>query len=432
MLRRNPAKYVRSYKDMFLRPAGGRLEKDNMCRKLSIVYHISIFAVLMNVAGIAAAQPSDAILKVRQRFMDADINTLTFHNIDEIFETRKVSTAGPVWDLPRQSVPLDFEYEFGGRHIPASDFAERTYTNALLIIKKGRIVFERYFHQTDENSHFISMSVAKSITSVLVGMAIADGAIASVNDPIVKYVPELKASGYADVTIRQALMMRSGCNWDERYDFEKATPMSELHDGAIVENRIRFTSAALPLKSVHPPGKQFNYSTVETGVLGWVLERATGKPIEDYMAERWWQRAGMQSYGFWIADGKPGIGKVVSGMGFNAVLRDFGRIGLMMLHNGVANGRQLVPSAWVRESTVPEESNEPIAPKSPLGYQYQWWTLTNSDAYTAIGLQGQFIYVDPATDTVVVKMSYFPPGEKSAEKEMETLSFLRSVSKWKP
>lgn len=140
----------------------------------------------------------------------------------------------------------------------------------------------------------------------------------------------------------------------------------------------------------------------------------------------------MQSYGFWIADGKHGIGKVVNGMGFNAVLRDYGRIGLMMLHNGVANGQQLVPRTWIRESTIPEESNEPIAPKSPLGYQYQWWTLTNSDAYTAIGLQGQFIYVDPATDTVVVKMSYFPPGEKSAEKEIETLSFLRSVSKWKP
>ena len=388
--------------------------------------------VLIVVPGIALAQPSDAILKVRQRFLDADINTITFHNIDEIFETRKVSTAGPVWDLPRKSAPLSFLYEFDDRKIPAADFAERTDTNALLIIKNDRVVYERYFNQTNENTHFISMSVAKSITSILVGMAIADRAIASVNDPIVKYIPELKSSGYADVTIRQALMMRSGCNWDERYDFDEATPMSELHNSAIVENRIRFTSPALTLKSVHPPGKQFNYSTVETGVLGWVVERAIGKPFEDYMAERWWQRAGMQSYGFWIADGKPGVGKVVNGMGFNAVLRDYGRIGLMMLHNGAANGQQLLPRTWISESTVPDESNEPIAPNSPLGYQYQWWTLTDSDAYIAIGLQGQFIYVDPATDTVVVKLSYFPPGEKSDKLENETLAFMRAVSKWRP
>lgn len=408
------------------------LENNDMRRKSPLFYQIFVLILLIGVAGIAMAQPSDAILKVRQRFLDADINTLTFHNIDEIFETRKVPTAGPIWDIPRKPVPLDFTYEFGGRNIPAADFAERTDTNALLIIKDDRIVFERYLNQTDENTHFISMSVAKSITSILTGMAIADGAIASVNDLIVKYIPELKDSGYADVTIRQALMMRSGCNWDERYDFEKATPMSELHNGAIVENRIRFTSPALTLKSIHAPGKHFNYSTVETGVLGWVLERATGKPVEDYMAERWWQKAGMQSYGFWIADGKPGVGKVVNGMGFNAVLRDYGRIGLMMLRNGVANRQQLLPRAWIRESTIPDESNEPIAPGARLGYQYQWWTLTNSDAYIAIGLQGQFIYVDPTTNTVVVKMSYFPPGEKSNEMEDETLAFMRSVSKWNP
>ena len=393
---------------------------------------ISFFVILLvsGFTGIVAAQPSDAILKVRQRFLDADINTLTFHNIDEIFETRKVLTAGPVWELPQKPVSLNFSYEYEGMSVPAADFPERTYTNALLIIKDDKIVFERYLNQTGEDTHFLSMSSAKSITSVLVGMAIADGAIASVNDPVVKYIPELKESGYADVTIRQALMMRSGCNWDERYDFEKATPMSELHNGAIVENRIRFTSAALPLKSIYPPGKHFNYSTVETGVLGWVVERAVGKPLEVYMEERWWKKAGMQSHGFWIADGKPGVGRIVNGMGFNAVLRDYGRIGLMMLHNGRANGRQLLPETWVRESTVPDKENEPIYPGSDLGYQYQWWTLADSDAYLALGLQGQYIYIDPSTDTVVVKLSYFPPGEIKAEKE--TMDFFRAVSKWKP
>ena len=401
-----------------------------MHRKLTLFPFIFILAALTGVAAVATAQPSDTILKVRQRFLDADINTLTFHNIDEIFETRKISTGRPVWDIPIKPAPLDFSYEYNGMTIPAKDFPGRTYTNAILIIKDDTIVFERYFNQTNEDTHFISMSVAKSITSILAGMAISDGAISSVNDPIVKYIPELKESCYADVTIRQALMMRSGCNWDERYDFNKATPMSELHNGAIVENRIRFTSPALSLKGIHPPGKQFNYSTVETGVLGWVIERAVGRPIEDYMAERWWQKAGMQSYAFWIADGKPGAGRVVNGMGFNAVPRDYARIGLMMLHNGEANGKQILPHAWISESTIPDKSNEPIGPGLSLGYQYQWWTLTDSDAYIAIGLQGQYIYVDPASNTVVVKLSYFPPGEEEAENE--TLAFMRAVSKWHP
>ena len=401
-----------------------------MCRKVTFFSFIFILTALTGFNCIAIAQPSDAILKVRQRFLDADINTLTFHKIDEIFETRKVSTKGPVWDIPIKPVALDFSYEYNGKIIPAAYFAERTYTNAILIIKDDMIVFERYFNQTNEDTHFLSMSVAKSITSILVGMAITDGAIASVNDPIVKYISEVKGSCYADVTIRQALMMRSGCNWDERYDFNKVTPMSELHNGAIVENRFRFTSPSLSLKGIHPPGKQFNYSTVESGVLGWIVERAVGRPIEDYMAERWWQKAGMQSYAFWIADGKPGIGRVVNGMGFNGVLRDYARIGLMMLHNGEANGKRLLPHAWVSESTVPDKSNEPITPGFSLGYQYQWWTLTDSDAYIAIGLQGQYIYIDPVTNTVVVKLSYFPPGEEEAENE--TLAFLRAVSKWRP
>src|SRR4030042_6214868 len=115
-----------------------------MCRKFTFFSFVFILTVLTGFNGIAIAQPSDAILRVRQRFLDADINTLTFHNIDEIFETRKLSTEGPVWNLPLKPVPLDFSYEFNGKNIPAADFPERTYTNAILIIKGNTIVFERY------------------------------------------------------------------------------------------------------------------------------------------------------------------------------------------------------------------------------------------------------------------------------------------------
>jgi len=384
-------------------------------------------ATLPGTAALGA--PSKALITLRQHMLDADVNTLTFHNMDEMFDTRRVPNGGDVWKLKKTPSALDFSYEFEGKTIQAADFPVRTYTNAILIIRNDKVVFEKYLNKTNENTHFISMSMAKSITSTLIGMAIDDGAIASADDQIVKYLPELKGTGYDGVTIRQALMMRSGVDWNERYDFGKKSPMQQLHEAAIVENKIRFTEPALHAKRAHMPGKVFNYSTLETGVLGWVLERAVKEPIQNYMADRWWKRAGMQSYGFWIADGPKGVGKAVNGMGFNATLRDYARFGLMMLHNGKANGRQLISAAWVKKATTPD-GTEPTAPGATLGYQYQWWTLTDSDAYMAIGLQGQFIYVDPSTNTVAVKLSFFPPGDTKAEKETE--AFFRAVSRWTP
>ena len=389
------------------------------------------------LAGVAHAQPTDAQIALRQRLVDPDVNMLTFRSIDQMFETIPVPAGEEVWELPRAEAALNFSYEFKGDTIPAAAFADRTYTNALLILKEGAIVLEAYYNFSREDTRFLSMSTAKSITSTLIGMALADGDIESLDDPIVAYVPELERSGYDGVTIRQALMMRSGVAWDERYDFEQQTPMARLHHGAIVENRFRFRDAALDLIREHGPGEVFNYSTVETAVLGWVLERATGMSLPEYMSERWWKPGGMEADGYWLADGPPGVGRAVNGMGFNAVLRDYGRIGLMMLNGGEANGVRLLPSGWVEAATAREPVREPIgdAPQ-PLerpgtrGYQYQWWTYPGPDAYAAIGLQGQFIYIDPNTETVVVKLSYFPPGNDEAAAESE--AFFRAVSAWEP
>ena len=398
-------------------------------QRSSMTFGLCISALVALGSAAALGAPSQALITLRQHLLDADINTLTFRSIDRMFETLKVPNGGAVWKLTSKPAALDFSYQFDGKTISAADFPVRTYTNAILVIRNDKIVFEKYLNNTNEHTHFLSMSMAKSITSTLIGMAIEDGAISSVNDQIVKYVPELKGTGYDGVTIRQALMMRSGVDWNERYDFAKRSPMAQLHEAAIVENKIRFVTPALHAKRIHEPGQVFNYSTVETAVLGLVLEHAVKRPIQDYMADRWWKRAGMQSYGFWIADGPPGVGKAVNGMGFNATLRDYARFGLMMLHNGKANGQQLLPAAWVKQATVPDGS-EPTQPGSELGYQYQWWTLTDSDAYTAIGLQGQFIYVDPSTNTVAVKLSFFPPGNDKAE--AETIAFFRALSRWSP
>jgi len=395
-------------------------------RKINSIVGIALGLLAV---GVASGDVPPALQAVRRHMLDADVNAFTFHNMDQIFDTRRVDNEGPVWKLAADPHEMHFTYTHAGQTHQASEALERTFTNALLILKHGKLVTEIYRNKTDATTHFISFSMAKSITSTLIGLAVADGQIHSIEDPLTKYVPELEGSAYDGVTIRQALMMRSGADYDERYDFDHPGLASAAFEESLVRNRVRFASFAEVLTRAYPPGTHFNYSTIETSVLGWVLERATKEHIADYMARKLWKPAGMESYGFWILDGSPQVGREFNGAGFNAVARDYARFGLILLHDGKAQSRQIVPEAWVKDATDPRQT-EPIAPGVPLGYRYQWWTLPGTDAYMALGLQGQFIYVDPATDTVIVKLSYFPPGNE--EPEAETIDFLRAVSAWQP
>lgn len=379
-------------------------------------------------AGAAHAGDSAALEEARRHFLDANVNVLTFHSADQLFLTSRVEASGTRWVLPRAERPLDFTYDFGGKTHPAADILDRTYTNALIIVKHGKIVAEIYRNQTDAASHFISFSMAKSITSILIGLALADHSIHSVDDQITQYVPELKDSAYDGVTLRQALNMRSGANYVEEYVVAHPHLLSGAFEQSYVENRMRFVSFARAMTRAYPPGEHYSYSTFETCVLGWVLERATHQSITQFMSDRLWKPAGMESYGYWMMDGPPGVGKEFTGGGFNAVARDYARIGLMMLRNGKAGERQVVPAAWVHESTVPSARAAADPAEPAFGYHYQWWPLLDSAAYMARGLQGQEIYVDPATDTVVVKLSYFPPGNKEAF--TEAVAFFQAASRW--
>ncbi len=376
----------------------------------------------------AHAQASPALQDARRHWLDANVNVLTFHSVDQIFPTRRVETSGSPWVLPHAERPLDFTYDYAGKTHAAMDIVDRTYTNALIIVKHGTIVAEIYRNQTDAASHFISFSMAKSITSILVGLALADGRIHSLDDQITQYVPELKESAYDGVTIRQAMDMRSGANYLEQYVVGHPDLLSAAFEESFVENRLRFVSLTRAMTRAYPPGEHYNYSTFETCVLGWVLERATKQSITQYMTDHLWKPAGMESYGFWMLDGAPEVGREFNGGGFNAVARDYARLGLLMLRNGKAGPRQVVPAAWVRESTAPPV-RAAVDPEEPsFGYHYQWWPLVDSTAYMARGLQGQAIYIDPSTDTVIVKLSYFPPGNHDAF--VESVAFLRAASRW--
>ncbi|MFO1402785.1 MAG: serine hydrolase [Steroidobacteraceae bacterium] len=366
-----------------------------------------------------------AVQQLRRAMLDPDTNTLTFHSMDQLFTTRGVGRSGPVWAIPRADHALDFTYDYAGGHYTPEQFLDRTYTNALLVIKDGRIVYENYRNNTRADTRFIAWSMTKSITSILVGCALQEGRIHSLDDAASNYLPELKGGGYEGVSIRHILQMRSGVDYEERYDFDNPGIAALNFENALVENVWRFADPARTIRRAEPAGQRWEYRTLDTAVLGWLLERVSGgSTVAAYTAQRLWEPLGAEADGFYIMDGPPGVGREFSGAGFNATARDFARIGLMMLAGGVANGHRIVPEAWVRESTRPTGGPGP-------GYGYQWWVLPNGRAYQALGLQGQHIYIDPDTRTVVVKLSYVPPDGMDAE-EAESEAFFAAASAWTP
>jgi CubicO group peptidase (beta-lactamase class C family) len=367
-----------------------------------------------------------AVQILRWHMLDNDVSALAFRSMDSLFTTRTVARSGPVWALPHSDHKLDFTYQWQGMTRSPEQFLERTYTNALLVMKDGRIVSEIYRNNSSDSSRFIGWSMTKSVTSVLIGCALAENRIDSLDTPITRYLPELKGGGYDGVSIRQIMQMRSGVDYEERYDFENPGTAASNHIAALVRNTARFVNVARTLKRIHPPGEFFQYKTIDTAVLGWLVERVTEGSVAAYTARCLWEPLGAESDGFYIMDGAPGTGREFSGAGFNATLRDFARFGQMMLNGGVAGGRRIVSEDWVRQSTRPSGG----AAGQRSGYGLQWWIMGAGDAYAAIGLQGQYIYVDPATRTVAVKLSYFPPGNNSAL-DGETRAFMAAVSAWK-
>jgi len=391
---------------------------------------LALLALLSCLVPAARAADPAGVQSARRHLLDPHVNVLTFRSVEALFPTSRVEPSGSLWKLPRSESKLDFSYEYEGRRHAAEDVLDRTYTNALVIVKHGRIVYESYRNLSDERTHFISFSMAKSITSALIGIALHEGLIHSLDDPITKYVPELKNSAYDGVTLQQALDMSSGADYHEVYVQDHPDLLQAAYEESFVEQHTRFVDYARVMQRAYAPGTHFSYSTFETCVLGWVLERATHESLSRFMEERLWKPAGFESYGAWMLDGPPGVGREFAGGGFNAVARDYARFGLLMLRMGKAESRQIVPADWVEQSTRsgPRRLEDPE--EAGFGYHDQWWLLTDSSAFMARGLQGQSIYVDPDTETVIAKLSFFPPGDGAASKE--TLAFLRAAAQWDP
>ena len=276
---------------------------------------------------------------------------------------------------------------------PMAKFLEANNTVAFLIIRQDTMVYERYFAGRDSASVVPSFSVAKSFTSALIGCAIEDGLIGSVQDPVIKYVPELKGREMDDLTLRQVLMMRSGIRFNESY-YNPFGDAAKYYYGRHLRHYVT------RMQAERPPGSAFKYASGNTQLLGLVLERALkGKTITQYLQEKLWTPLAMESPASWSIDKKhDGMEKTYCCL--NATARDFAKFGSLYLHQGNWQGRQVVPSQWVQESTVSDKKGD------DAWYKYQWWLFEGSaqGEFMAEGILGQYIYVNPAHQTVIVRL----------------------------
>jgi CubicO group peptidase (beta-lactamase class C family) len=307
-------------------------------------------------------------------------------------------------------------YQHQGQTFTLDDYFKRTDVLGFLVLKDGRVVLERYLHGTGAADRYLSMSVSKSIVSVLFGVAVDEGRIASIDEPVRKYLPRLGDGGYRDVTIRNVLNMASGIQFSEEYGVP-ASGIGQL-SAANRTGSPSFEDFAASLPSEKAPGKTFTYQSVNTQVLAEVLEAATGVPLNVYAESKLWKKIGAESRAYFLT-GKDQPGICAYGC-FYATLRDYARFGLMAMRGGIVTNDRVVSEKWINESGSPapfaQPSVDPRTGQCRRGYGYQWWVPCGTDhAFQAVGINGQAIYVNPPKRIVIAQFSSWPQASASPE-----------------
>lgn len=342
-------------------------------------------------------EPIGAVREIYDGTLTPELAVNTFRNIDRLFPTRRVPASANPLPLERASSPLPpVTFTYQAQRYDLERYLEANRVAALLVLKDGRVVLERYRFGNTERTRWMSMSIAKSITSTLVGAAIEQGTIRSLSDSVTRYVPSLRGSAYEGVTVRDVLMMASGVRWNETYSDPKSD-RRRLLDAQISQVPGSALALMKSLPRAAEPGTRNNYNTGETQVVAELLRAAVGRPLATYLSERIWSRVGMEADATWWLDSPDGV--EIGGSGFSATLRDYGRLGLFILGDGVARGDSILPAGWVREATTPKTLRD----GTRLDYGYLWWPgPSGGGTFMAMGIHGQYLYVNPTAHVVMV------------------------------
>ena len=367
---------------------------------------IFIIIYILIILAIIFGPNAWRLYKVANLF---DKNTISYNfiNMKEFFPTSTPIKASenPHIFKKRDDFYMPELYEFGGEKKPIQEAIDYFNTDGLMILKDGEVLYENYWNKNKENSRHIIWSVSKSFLSALVGIALDEGLIDDINDPIIKYLKDFEGTGYEGVSIKNLLQMSSGIAFNEDY----GDPDSDINRYArVTATGTSQREFAKTLKNSREPGTYNHYISLDSQMLGMLVAEVTNVTVKEYLYEKIWSQIGMQDDAFYLTD-KQEVEMSLGGL--NVTLRDMAKFGQLYLNKGNWNGKQVVPAEWVSNSTVPLGKHvQPNAgdqfTSDAWGYGYQWWIPgPGVSDYTAHGIYNQFIYVNPESGVVIAKTS---------------------------
>ncbi|MHC5310927.1 serine hydrolase domain-containing protein [Myroides sp. LJL116] len=299
-------------------------------------------------------------------------------------------------------------------------YMEDNSVQGVIVIKDNQIRLEKYGKESNQKTRWTSFSVAKSVSSMLVGAALQDGSIESLEDPLKKYIHEFNGHDYGEVTVGQLLTMTSGIDWNEDYE-DPDSDVAQMYKADCQGSESHILTYMKPLKFAHKPGTHWNYSTGETDLVGILVQKATGQSLSEYISQKIWKPYGMEYSAYWLADecSNDNLG----GSGLSASLRDFSRLGMLMLDKGKVEDKQILAQEWLKDATT---ILYPTNDKGD-GYGYLWW-VSEDGSYGAFGIFGQMIYINPHKNLVIAQMAAWP---KAGSKELteQRQAFIDAVQR---
>jgi CubicO group peptidase (beta-lactamase class C family) len=369
---------------------------------------IGWFSLDKDMRNLAANLPTDRNVL----FWSTPQRDAAFRSMDllpMLAKSNVIAAGGPVYALPKGS---DLKL---GMDLEAYMKAQRT--AGLVIIQDGKVRTERYGLRFDAKGKWTSFSVAKSLTSTMVGAAVKDGFIKSLDDKVTQYIPEMKGSAYDDVTIAQLLTMTSGVKWNEDYQDPKSD-VAMFNDHKAEAGVDVTVSYMRKLPREAKAGTKWVYKTGETNLIGVLVSKATGKQLSAYLSEKVWKPFGMEQNATWLLGSS---GHEISGCCVQAATRDMARVGQFILGGGMAGGKAVLPDGWISKATTKQaDIGDP-----GKGYGYQWWTYDDG-SYAAQGIFGQGIFIDPKRKLVIATNSNWPKATDDSVGE-ERERFYKAV-----
>ncbi|HLS30939.1 MAG TPA: serine hydrolase [Flavobacteriaceae bacterium] len=301
-----------------------------------------------------------------------------------------------------------------------TSYMNDNHVKGVIAVKNNNIILEEYADGIDKEMLWTSFSVAKSISSLLLGVALEEGDIESLDDKLKKYIPELKGQDYGEVTVRQLLTMTSGIAWNEDYE-DPDSDVAQMYQSPCQADESHIMTYMKSLKFAHQPGTHWNYSTGETDLVGILIQKATGKSLAAYLSEKIWKPFGMEHCAYWLADECSDLN--IGGSGLSASLRDYARLGIIMLNEGKLGDKNILAEEYSENATSLLYQTD----DQGGGYGYLWWRFEDG-SYAAVGIFGQMIYIDPHKDLVIAQYAAWPKAS-SDELTERRQAFIDAVQR---